>query len=110
MEERESAFILLEFLAPPVVEDILFPQLRKTEESIRALLTRNEFSVLRSDVESAEGLAWALFELDVWELPRIMGGSGPPCLTRAITSPGSYHRTPSPSPGPTWRGGARSLR
>ena len=104
MEERESAFILLEFLAPPVVEDILFPQLRKAEESIRALLTRNEFSVLRSDVESAEGLAWALFELDVWELPRIMRRFGPPAyesdhLSRFISS------HPQPISGPYVEGG-----
>lgn len=104
MELRRSAFILLEFPAPPVVEDILFPQLRKAEESIRFLLARNEFSVLRSDVESVNGLAWVLFELDVWELPRIVRRFGPPAyegdhLSRFISS------HPHPISGPYVEGG-----
>jgi tRNA nucleotidyltransferase (CCA-adding enzyme) len=104
MEERKSAFILLEISAPPVVQDILYPQLRKAEEAIRALLTRNGFSVMRSDVESTEGLAWVLFELDVWELPRIMRRFGPPIyeddhLSRFISS------HPQPISGPYVEGG-----
>jgi len=44
--------ILLEFAAPDVVEDVLYPQLRKAEGSIKALLERNGFSMLRSDVST----------------------------------------------------------
>lgn len=75
---RKSCPILIEFEAPPVVEDILFPQLRKAEESIRALLCRNGFSVLRSDVGSYGKKAAMLFELDVWELPNVSRRIGPP--------------------------------
>jgi tRNA nucleotidyltransferase (CCA-adding enzyme) len=82
IQERGSTILLLDFEAPPMVEDVIFPQLRKAEESIRAMFKRNGFSVLRSDVDchAVDGInrARMLFELDVWELPRIIRREGPP--------------------------------
>lgn len=78
IDERGSSLILIEFEAPPVVEDVLFPQLRKAEESVRALLLRSSFSVLRSDVGTYSDKAVMLFELDVWQLPSISRRIGPP--------------------------------
>ncbi len=82
IQKRGSAILLLDFEAPPVVEDIIFPQLRKAEESIRAMFKRNGFSVFRSNVDChpVDGVnrARMLFELDVWELPRIIRRQGPP--------------------------------
>jgi tRNA nucleotidyltransferase (CCA-adding enzyme) len=82
VQERGSTILLLDFEAPPMVEDVIFPQLRKAEESIRAMFKRNGFSVLRSNVDchSVDGVnrARMLFELDVWELPRIIRREGPP--------------------------------
>ncbi|MGA9099473.1 MAG: CCA tRNA nucleotidyltransferase [Methanotrichaceae archaeon] len=78
LRKRKSCFILIEFDAPQVVEDVLFPQLRKAEESVRAILEKNEFSVLRSDVCSYSELAGMLFELDVWERPNVSRRIGPP--------------------------------
>jgi tRNA nucleotidyltransferase (CCA-adding enzyme) len=98
-EKRASRFLLIEFSAPRVVEDVLFPQLRKAEESIKALLHRQEFSVLRSDAGCDGDKAFILLELDVWELPRVRRRVGPPVwedihLSRFI----SFH--PSPLSGP----------
>ena len=70
--------IILQFQAPDVVEDVLYPQLRKAEESIRALLTRNGFLVLRSDVLAYRDRAVMLFEMEVWELSKAVRRSGPP--------------------------------
>ncbi|MFB3766300.1 MAG: CCA tRNA nucleotidyltransferase [Methanotrichaceae archaeon] len=78
IQKRKSCFILIEFDAPNVVEDILFPQLRKAEDSVRALLKRNEFSVLRSDVCSYSDKASMLLELDIWKLPDVVRRIGPP--------------------------------
>jgi tRNA nucleotidyltransferase (CCA-adding enzyme) len=75
---RGSSLILVAFRSPPVVEDVLFPQLRKAEESIRALLERNRFSVLRSDVGSFRDRAVLLFEMEVWERSRVSRRIGPP--------------------------------
>jgi tRNA nucleotidyltransferase (CCA-adding enzyme) len=78
VQERGSNFILIEFQAPDVVEDVLFPQLRKAEDAVKALLDRYGFSLLRSDVGSYGGKAVLLFEMDVWQLSKVSRHSGPP--------------------------------
>jgi len=78
IQERKSGLFLIEFEAPPVVEDVLFPQLRKAEDAVKALLERNGFSVLRSDVDAFRDRALMLFELEVWDLPRVSKRIGPP--------------------------------
>jgi len=78
MDARGTMPIILEFEAPDVVEDILYPQLRKAEESIRALLTRNGFFVLRSDVFAYLDMAVMLFEMEVWVQSRACCRLGPP--------------------------------
>ncbi len=78
INSRGSSLILLVFRSPPVVEDVLFPQLRKAEESIRALLERNRFSVLRSDVGSFRDRVVLLFEMEVWMRSRVSRRIGPP--------------------------------
>lgn len=78
IDERGSALILIEFQAPDVVEDVLFPQLRKAEDAVKALLERSGFSILRSNVGSYGDKAVLLFELDAWQLPRVARRMGPP--------------------------------
>lgn len=78
IQERESTLVLIEFQAPDVVEDVLFPQLRKAEDSVRALLERYGFSILRSDVGSYGEKAVLLFELEAWQLSKVSRRIGPP--------------------------------
>ena len=78
IDERRSTLILIEFQAPSVVEDVLFPQLRKAEEAVKALLERSGFSLLRSDVGSYGDKAVLLFELEVLQLSRVARRMGPP--------------------------------
>jgi tRNA nucleotidyltransferase (CCA-adding enzyme) len=96
LAERRSTLILLEFAAPDLVEDVVFPQLRKAEQSIRALLERGGFSLLRSDADCHRGVAVPygcqgeispsegggvlriLLELEVAVLPRVERRFGPP--------------------------------
>lgn len=78
MDARGTMPIILQFEAPDVVEDVLYPQLRKAEESIRALMTRNGFFVLRSDVFAYRKLVVMLFEMEIWELSRAVRRTGPP--------------------------------
>jgi tRNA nucleotidyltransferase (CCA-adding enzyme) len=75
---RGTMPILLEFAAPDVVEDVLYPQLRKAEGSVRALLERGGFSLLRSDVSTYRDRAGLLFEMEVWQLPSACRRIGPP--------------------------------
>ena len=78
MEERGTLPLLIEFAAPDVVEDVLYPQLRKAESSVKALLERKGFSILRSDVISYGNRAALLLEMEVWRLSRACRREGPP--------------------------------
>ena len=78
MDARGTMPIILQFQAPDVVEDVLYPQMRKAEESIRALLTRKGFLILRSDVLAYRDRAVMLFEMEGWELSRACRRTGPP--------------------------------
>jgi tRNA nucleotidyltransferase (CCA-adding enzyme) len=75
---RGTMLILIEFAAPDVVEDVLYPQLRKAEGSIKALLERSGFSLLRSDVSTYCDRAVMLFEMQVWQLSVACQRTGPP--------------------------------
>lgn len=80
IEDRKSTLILIELVAPDMVEDVIYPQLRKAEQSICSLLDRNDFSVLRSDVHWHQDKLriWMLFELEVGYLPSVKRHIGPP--------------------------------
>ena len=51
---RGSHLCALVLDLPDMVDDVLYPQLRKTEQSIVALLQRNDFSIIGSDVHLGE--------------------------------------------------------
>jgi len=85
-KERGTAFVVVRFKAPEVVEDILFSQLRKAEISVRRLIERNDFVVYRSgvtvDADTDTDEAIMVFELLVWQLPAIKKHIGPPVTAR----------------------------
>ena len=104
LETRGSSLILVEFPAPAVVEDVLFPQLHKAEESARALLERNGFKLLRSDVVCYSDRAAMLFEMEVGEQSGVRKCMGPPVweaehLSRFLAA------HPQPLSGPYIEGG-----
>ncbi len=76
--KRRTELILLEFKAPQVVPDILWPQLRRCADRLEKILRENEFVVLRKDVYTNEkDLAIILFEMEVSKLPIIQKRVGP---------------------------------
>jgi len=78
LEARGALPLLIEFAAPDVVEDVLYPQLRKAESSVRSLLERKGYTILRSDVTSYADRAALLLEMEVWQLSRACRREGPP--------------------------------
>ncbi|MBA7520973.1 hypothetical protein ES705_13073 [subsurface metagenome] len=82
VEERGTEFVMVLFEAPDVVEDILFPQLRKAEASVTNLIERNGFTVYRSDVSVEGDKAFLMFELLVWNLPQVKKHVGPPVTSK----------------------------
>ena len=76
LDARGTSLIALEFAAPDVVEDVLFPQLHKLEDSVREMLERYDFRVYNSSVW-AKDKAVALFELETASLPQVKRHTGP---------------------------------
>ncbi|HTX43710.1 MAG TPA: CCA tRNA nucleotidyltransferase, partial [Methanocella sp.] len=81
LSRRGTLLAAVAFKAPDVVEDTLYPQLRKAEGSAVGLLERHEFKVYGSDVWSNDRSAIVL-EMLVWELPAIERHAGPPVQER----------------------------
>jgi len=82
VKERGTELVMVMFEAPDVVEDILFPQLRKAEASVTNLIERNGFTEYRSEVCVEGDKAFLLFELLVWALPRLKKHAGPPVTSK----------------------------
>ncbi len=76
LKGRGTSLVAIEFTPPDVVEDVLFPQLYKMEESVLELLERYDFRVYTSGVWVGEK-AVILFELESAELPQIKKHAGP---------------------------------
>jgi len=76
MSARGTSLIAIEFTAPDEVDDVLFPQLHKMEDSVCEMLERYDFCVYNSGVW-AEKKAVLLFELESAGLPTLKKHAGP---------------------------------
>jgi tRNA nucleotidyltransferase (CCA-adding enzyme) len=79
--DRGTTPVAVRFDAPDLVEDQLYPQLRKSRQGLRDALDRRGFDVLRSDA-FADETAVLLFELSVAERPAVERHEGPPVAVR----------------------------
>lgn len=79
---RRSAFVAIVFKAPDVVDDILYPQLDKMEQSVRALLEEYQFHVLNSGYWAKQN-AVVVMELMSSRLPLVKKHRGPPVWVHA---------------------------
>lgn len=76
MGERGTSLIAIEFTTPDEVEDVLYPQLHKMEDSVREMLERYDFRVYNSGVW-AEKKAILVYELESGVLPIMKKHAGP---------------------------------
>lgn len=76
LSSRGTSLIAVEFAAPDVVEDVLFPQLHKLENSLFEMLERYDFTVYNSAVWASKR-AVVLFELQSAKLPLVKKHTGP---------------------------------
>ena len=81
VKARGTSLIAIEFRAPDVVEDVLFPQLHKMEESVKEMLERYDFRVYNSAVR-ADANAVLIFELEASGLPDLKKHAGPQVWSR----------------------------
>ncbi|MDY6958863.1 MAG: CCA tRNA nucleotidyltransferase, partial [Halobacteriota archaeon] len=78
LKERGTELISIDFEIPDIIDDILFPQLYKSEKAIIRLINRHDFRVFGSGVWAEDGRAIILFEIEVGSLPNIKKITGPP--------------------------------
>lgn len=76
MSERGTSLIAIEFTAPEEVDDVLFPQLYKMEDSVREMLERYDFRVYNSGV-CAGKKAVLVYELESSVLATLKKHAGP---------------------------------
>ena len=81
LAERKTKFLVVSFKRPDVIDDVLYPQLRRSLSRLRAVLEENDFSVVRS-YEFSNGESILLFELASWHMPDIKKMIGPPIFSK----------------------------
>ena len=81
LQARTTTPVALVFEAPDLVDDELYPQLRKSLEGLGDALDRRGFEAIRR-AAFADGRAVLLFELEVAERPAVERHAGPPVHVR----------------------------
>ncbi|MBI4173899.1 MAG: CCA tRNA nucleotidyltransferase [Candidatus Aenigmarchaeota archaeon] len=82
LETRQTRMLAITFGRPDVIDDILYPQLRKAARRIAAILHENDFRVMGHAIH-ADGRCCILLEMEVWELPAIYKAEGPSVFDQA---------------------------
>ncbi len=86
LNKRESYFLALESKRPDVINDTLFPQLRKATHRLKILLKEEDFIVLRSLEYADNKNITVVIELSSGILPGIRQMIGPPISSKFHTS------------------------
>ncbi len=75
--KRKTVMVALVFKRPDVIDDVLYPQLRRAAKRLRGLMQDEEFRPI-NEVVWANGKAILFFELEEDRLPNIRKRIGPP--------------------------------
>ena len=75
---RGTSLFSIVIRTPPYIEEIIVPQLRKSQEAISGLLVRYGFVVIRAGYEMQPAESMLLFELSAADLPPVKRHMGPP--------------------------------
>ena len=78
VRQRGTKLLFIKFKRPGIVDDILYPQLRKTSKRLADILREYEFAVMGEASWADEKECGILIELEVWSLPNIRKVIGPP--------------------------------
>src|SRR5659263_198332 len=94
IDERESSLLAIVFKVPDIVEDVLFPQLYKLEESVCEMFDKYDFRVYTSAIWADEN-AIVLLELESAKLPLVKKHMGPNVWAKdfALSFKEKYHNS-----------------
>lgn len=76
--EQRGDFVSVQFPAPDMIDDLLYPQLRRLMRRLTQALEDNEFRIVESGFHVGDDQIWLLFELQTAELPDTRKHRGPP--------------------------------
>jgi len=74
---RRTRLYLVQFKRPDIVDDVLWPQLRRAVQMTGKVLEEGGFRVLRGAEWADERNCVLLFELDVWQVTKVLKHIGP---------------------------------
>ena len=80
---KGTTIVAITFSTPPFIPEVIVPQLRRSLDSVCALLERNGFFVNYAACEMLEDRSMLLFELMNTETPRVRRHIGPPLWNRS---------------------------
>jgi tRNA nucleotidyltransferase (CCA-adding enzyme) len=76
IKKRKTDWYLLSFEKPEVIDDILYPQMKRCCNSISKMLAQQGFKVLGCDFYCNKECAF-VFEMEVWHIPKVSKSIGP---------------------------------
>ncbi|MBU2520506.1 MAG: CCA tRNA nucleotidyltransferase [Nanoarchaeota archaeon] len=77
IKKRETVLLGIEFKQPDIIDDVLWPQLRRTGNRLKGILEDHEFEVMNWDVYADGNRCIIFLELNVWRLPKVRKIYGP---------------------------------
>jgi tRNA nucleotidyltransferase (CCA-adding enzyme) len=80
---KGTNLVAMTFATPPFIPEVIVPQLRRSLESVCALLERNGFLVIAAECEMLEDRSMLLFELMNTMTPNVRRHIGPPLWNRS---------------------------
>lgn len=83
LARRGTSLFAITFATPPLIPDIVVPQLRRSLASIGGLLERNGFPILQDDCAMGGDRCILILELLIDRLPAVTRHTGPPLWDRA---------------------------
>jgi len=105
LARRGTNLYAISFETPPLIPDVVVPQLRRSLASIRGLLNRNGFAVLQDDCAMGEDRCILVLELLVNRLAPVTRHTGPPLWDRANAVKFAEKYMKNPLSGPFIRDG-----
>jgi tRNA nucleotidyltransferase (CCA-adding enzyme) len=82
VNKRKTRMLAIVFRRPDIVDDVIYPQMRRSAKRIKNMLEDADFRVIGHDVFCDVKECIIFTELEVWSLPKIKKVIGPPTFSK----------------------------
>jgi tRNA nucleotidyltransferase (CCA-adding enzyme) len=82
LKQRKTKVVSIVFKRPDVVDDVIYPQMRRSARRLKSMLEDADFRVIGQDVWCDDRECVIFMELEVWNLPKIKKLTGPPTFSK----------------------------